>query len=55
MIVVELRLLIDIDMFFSYLMTNKYQMKGGSIDRNKKRNLWNSLTASKIVTENAKK
>ena len=34
MSVVELVLLIDIDMCFSYLTTNKYQMKGGSVDRN---------------------
>ena len=30
-------------------------MKGGSVDQNKKLNLWNSLTASKIVTKNTRK
>ena len=34
MSVVELGLLIDIDMCFSYLMTNKWQTKGGSVDQN---------------------
>ena len=36
MSVVELLLLIDVDMCFSCLMTNKYQMKGGSVDWNQK-------------------
>ena len=36
MSVVELGLLIDIDVCFSYLMTNKYHIKGGSVDRNLK-------------------
>ena len=34
MSVFELDLLIDIDMCFYYLMTNKYQMKGGYADQN---------------------
>ena len=47
MSVVEIGLLIDIDMCFSYLMTNKYQMKTGSVDRYLKIYILNSLTASK--------
>ena len=34
MSVVEIGFLIDIYMCFSYLMINKYQMKGGYVDQN---------------------
>ena len=49
MIVVQLGLLKDIDMCFSYLKTNKYQMNGGYVDKNRKTKVMELFDCLKIL------
>ena len=54
MTVVQLRLLIDIEIFY-FLPDDQQIADEGWFCRFKSKKLWNDLTASKIVTENTNK